>query len=93
MVDGYTSDSPDLILDDEGVRKLSDDFNLPYIEMEYALKGERQSTAMELLQWIDKEEWRLREKYGVIDGRKKYRPVKLLKEIAKESGLGRYKCT
>lgn len=89
MVDSYTSDT-DPILDDEAIRSFSEDFNLPYIELEYALKGERQSTAMELLQWIDKEEWRLREKHGLKEGRKKYRPVKLLKEIAKESSLGRY---
>lgn len=76
-------------VDEEAARKLADQHGLPEIEVDAALYGEDLRLAESVLSWIDAEEGKLVREHGLIEGRKRYRPVRMLKSYARKYGTGR----
>lgn len=80
-----------MIVDHEQARQLAEAHGLPEIEIDAALYGEPITRAEHVLRWIDAEEWRLRERHGVLEGRRRYRPTKMLRDYARKNRTGRWR--
>lgn len=90
-MDSKTRDDTDLVdlVDDTSCRELAEAYGLPLIELDAALHGETLDRAHRVLGWIDREERLLTARYGILEGRRRYRPVNMLKNYAKKHGTGR----
>lgn len=77
-------------VDEQKACELAEEYRMPFVEIETAFAGESVERARGVLDWIEYEEWRLREAHGVIEGRKRYRPLRMLKSWARKYGAGRY---
>lgn len=79
------------LVDEARTRELADEYNLPVIELDAALFGETVQTAHGVLDWIDREERVLTARHGLLQGRRRYKPVKMLRNWAAKHGTGRRK--
>lgn len=79
------------VVDEAEARRLADEHGLPELEIDAALYGESVELAESVLSWIDDEEGKLTKAHGLIEGRKRYRPVRMLKSYARRHQTGRYR--
>lgn len=77
------------LVDEVQVRRLAEAHGLPEIEVDAALFGEPVQTAESVLAWIDAEEKKLVRAYGLLEGRARYKPLRMLKNYARKYGTGR----
>lgn len=70
--------------------RLAEAHGLPEIEVEAAFVGERVGDAEAILSWIDNQEGKLTRTYGLLEGRRRYKPVKMLKNYARKHQTGRW---
>lgn len=80
-----------MIVDEDKAHELAEAHGLPPIEVDAALFGEDLSLAEAVLTWIDDEEWRLRAAHGLLEGRKRYQPSRMLRNYARKNRTGRWK--
>lgn len=80
---------PARVVDSEGARLLAEQYNLPPIEVDAALFGESTETAHAILGWIDRQERVLTDRHGLLEGRRRYRPVRMLRNWARKHEAGR----
>lgn len=78
-------------VDEAEARRLAEAHGLPEIEVDAALLGETVEYAERVLDWIDREEARLVRTHGLIAGRKRYKPLRMLKSYARKYRTGRYR--
>jgi hypothetical protein len=76
-------------VDEVEARRLAEVRGLPEIELDAALYGESMDLVESVLSWIDDEEKRLIRAYGLLEGRARYKPVRMLKDYARKHGTGR----
>lgn len=79
------------VVDEAEARRLAETHNMPPLEVDAALFGESTELAESVLRWIDDEESKLTKAHGLIEGRKRYRPVRMLKNYARKYQTGRYR--
>jgi len=77
------------LVDEITARSLAEERNLPEVEIDAALHGETVALANAVLDWIDREEKVLVAHHGLLEGRKRYRPVKMLRNWARKHETGR----
>lgn len=77
------------LVDQAEARRLAEVHGLPEIEIDAALHGESMELAESVLSWIDAEEKKLVRAYGLLEGRARYKPVRMLKDYARKHGTGR----
>lgn len=77
------------LVDEQTAYRLAEEHNLPPIEVDAALHGVPVQKAEQILKWVDEEEHRLTRKHGLIEGRRIYRPVKMLRAWSHKHGAGR----
>lgn len=78
------------VVDEAEAARLADEHGLPEIEVEAAFAGEGVDHAESILSWIDDEEGRLTRRFGLLEGRRRYRPLRMLKNYARKYQTGRY---
>lgn len=78
------------LVGDAEASRLAQAHGLPEIEVEAAFAGERVEEAEAILSWIDEEEGKLTHAYGLLEGRRRYKPLRMLKSYARKHGCGRY---
>lgn len=88
-----TQEHTDGLVDEQIAYRLAEEHNLPPIEVDAALYGLPVSRAKSILKWVDEEEYRLTRAHGLIEGRKLYRPLKMLRHWSKKHGAGRHAST
>ncbi len=88
-VDGRARASEGARVGEAEARKLAEEHGLPEIEIDAALYGESVELAESILSWIDAEEAKLTKAQGLIQGRKLYKPVRMLRNYARKYGTGR----
>lgn len=85
----HTPRSPSKLVDEAEAHRLAEEHNLPPIEVDAALYGVDLRRAESVLRWVDKEEHRLTKVHGLLEGRRRYRPVAMLRSWSKRHGTGR----
>lgn len=80
--------TPDLV-DEHTAHRLAEEHNLPPIEVDAALHGVPVQRALGVLKWVDDEEYRLTRKHGLVEGRRLYRPVGMLRAWSRKHTTGR----
>lgn len=78
------------LVGDAEATRLAQAHGLPEIEVEAAFAGERVEEAEAILSWIDEEEGKLTHAYGLLEGRRRYKPLQMLKNYARRHEYGRY---
>lgn len=78
------------VVDEAVAASLAEEHGLPEIEVEAAFVGERVELAESILSWIDQEEGKLTRRFGLLEGRKRYAPLRMLKSYARKYETGRY---
>ena len=78
------------VVDEAVAASLAEEHGLPEIEVEAAFAGERVELAESILSWIDQEEGKLTRRFGLLEGRKRYAPLRMLKSYARKYETGRY---
>lgn len=86
-----TEEATVAVVDDAEAARLAEAHGLPAIEVEAAFAGERVELAESVLSWIDAEEGKLTRRYGLLEGRRRYRPLRMLKSYARKYRTGRYR--
>lgn len=81
------------VVNEAEAARLAKAHGLPEIEVEAAFAGERVELAESVLGWIDDEERKLTATFGLIEGRKRYKPLRMLKSYARKYRTGRYRGT
>lgn len=81
------------LVDDREALRLAEEHGLPPIEVDAALFGESVEHAESVLCWIDREESKLTTEHGLLEGRRRYRPVRMLRSYARKYRTGRYRFT
>lgn len=79
------------VVDEAEARRLAEAHGLPEIELDAAFFGETVEYAEKILGWIGREETRLVRTHGLIAGRKRYKPLRMLKSYARKYRTGRYR--
>lgn len=85
--------STTVVVDEAEAYRLAEAHNMPPLEVDAALFGESTELAESVLHWIDEEEGKLTKAHGLIEGRKRYRPVRMLKNYARKHQTGRHRRT
>jgi hypothetical protein len=77
------------LVDEAEAYRLAETHNMPPLEVDAALFGESVAYAESVLSWIDGEEGKLVKAYGLLEGRARYKPVRMLKNYARKYATGR----
>ncbi|WP_047865468.1 hypothetical protein [Rubrobacter aplysinae] len=77
------------VVDEAEAYRLAEAHNMPPLEVDAALYGESVEHAESVLSWIDAEEGKLVKAYGLLEGRARYKPVKMLKDYSRKYVTGR----
>jgi hypothetical protein len=77
------------VVDEEEAYRLAEAHNMPPLEVDAALYGESVEHAESVLSWIDEEERKLVKAHGLLQGRARYKPVRMLKDYSRKYGTGR----
>ena len=77
------------VVDEAEAYRLAEAHNMPPLEVDAALYGESVAHAESVLSWIDEEEGKLVKAYGLLEGRARYKPVKMLKNYSRKYTTGR----
>lgn len=77
------------VVDEAEAYRLAEAHNMPPLEVDAALFGECTELAESVLSWIDQEEGKLVKAYGLLEGRKRYKPVRMLKNYSRKHATGR----
>lgn len=83
-----TAEDPAEFVDEQTAYRLAEEHSLSPIEVDAALHGERVDVARGILRWIDEQEGRLVREFGLLEGRKRYRPVSMLRNWSRRHGAG-----
>lgn len=83
------SETATRLVDEQEAHRLAEAHNMPPVEVDAALYGESVDFAESVLEWIDREESKLVKTFGLIDGRRRYQPVKILRDYCRKYGTGR----
>ena len=76
-------------VDEAEARRLAEAHNMPPLEVDAALFGESVEHAQRILDWVDAEEGKLVKAHGLLEGRRRYKPVRMLNNYARKYGTGR----
>lgn len=83
-------ESPSGVVDEQEAYRLAEAHGLPPIEVDAALFGESVELAQSVLLWLDREESNLIHTYGLLEGKARYSPLRMLKNYARKYQTGRY---
>ena len=77
------------VVDELEAYRIAEAHNMPPLEVDAALHGESVDLAESVLDWIDREESKLVKAYGLLEGRRRYQPVKMLRNYCRKYQTGR----
>ena len=77
------------VVDEQEAYRLAEAHNMPPLEVDAALYGESVNVAESVLDWIDREESKLVKAHGLLEGRRRYQPVKMLRNYCRKYRTGR----
>ena len=77
------------VVDEAEAYRLAEAHNMPPLEVDAAFFGERVDLAESVLDWIDREESELVKAHGLLEGRRRYKPVRMLRNYCRKYQTGR----